>query len=129
MKTEFCPINHVLVRLASILLLEFPLPKFLASFQELDLLPERIAITIPYVFGQSRICSMFELPKLASARCKRVLHYFLPKYGQSFASQPLQIDQWQQEFLLVGGGKHVEPIHADHSELLELVCETNCTGS
>ena len=37
------------------------------------------------------------------------------------ASQPLRIDEWHQETLLVDGAEHGEPFHADHSELLVLV--------
>ena len=40
-------VNHALVRLISILLLSLPSPKFLADLQQLDLLPEKMAIAIP----------------------------------------------------------------------------------
>ena len=50
-----------------------------------------------------------------------MLHDSLPKYGQGVASLPLHIDEWQQEFLLVGGAERDEPFRADRSELLVLV--------
>ena len=54
---------------------------------------------------------MFELPNL------RVRHHLMPKFWHSFASQPLHIDEGQQEVILVD---RAEPIRADHSELLVL---------
>ena len=43
-------VHLVFFRLVSRLLMLLPLPKFLADPQELDLLPEKIAITVPLVF-------------------------------------------------------------------------------
>ena len=42
--------DHVLPRLVSIILMSFPLPIFLAGLQELDLLLEKIEMTVPSVF-------------------------------------------------------------------------------
>ena len=80
LKTEDLHVNHVLVRLASILLSLLPFSKFLADFQELDLLPERIATTIPSVLGKIARLLHVRVAELASARCNCVLHYFLSKY-------------------------------------------------
>ena len=44
--------------------------------------------------------------------------YFLPKHRQDEASQPLHVDEWQREIILVDEAKHVEPFRAEHSELL-----------
>ena len=63
---------------------------------------------------------MFELSNLHLHVIFVRLFYFWPKYWQDFASQPLRIDEWQQEILLVDGAGHVEPFRADHSELLML---------
>ena len=45
-------VSRVVAHLASILLLPQPLPSFLADPQELDLLPGKIATTVPCVFGK-----------------------------------------------------------------------------
>ena len=71
---------HVLIRLASILLLSLPLPKFLADLQELDLLPERIAVKNVFVFGKIVHLLHVRVAGLASARCNCVLRCFLPQY-------------------------------------------------
>ena len=49
--------------LASILMMSLPLPIFLADPQELDLLPEKIEITVPSL-RKPRICSLCELSNL-----------------------------------------------------------------
>ena len=41
-----------------------------------------------------------------------------------FLSQPLHIDEWQQEILLVDREGHVEPFRADRSDLLVLVVQS-----
>ena len=51
------------------------------------------------------------------------LALLLPKYRQFFAAQPLRIDEWQQEIILVDGAGHVEPFRADRSELLVFVVQ------
>ena len=43
-------VSRVLAHLASVVLMLIPLPKFLADLQDLDWLPEKIAITVPSVF-------------------------------------------------------------------------------
>ena len=40
-------------------------------------------------------------------------------------AQPLHIDEWQWEILLVDEAMHVEAFRPEHSELLVLVCVTN----
>ena len=57
-------VNHVLVRLVSILLLSLPSPKFLADLQLLHLLPEKMAIAIPLCLWDNRAPALFELPNL-----------------------------------------------------------------
>ena len=57
-------VSRTTVRLASMLLRSFPLHDGLVDLQELDLLPEKIARTHPFVFEKPRICFMFELPNL-----------------------------------------------------------------
>ena len=47
-------VHRILARLVSILMMSLPLPKNLSAFQELDLLPEKIAITDPVVFVKNR---------------------------------------------------------------------------
>ena len=81
--------NHVFVRLASILLMLAPLPKLLADLREFDLLPEKIAITVPFFLGEIAHLLHFRVAELALARCNCVRRNFSPKYGQGFASQPL----------------------------------------
>ena len=66
-------INHVLVRLVSILLLSLPLPKILFDLQELDWFPERIEITVPCVLGKVAHQLHVRVAELASARCGCVL--------------------------------------------------------
>ena len=73
-------VTHVLVRLASILLMSLPLPKFLTDLQELDLLPERSAVTSVFAFGKIAHLLHVRVTGLASARCNCVLRYFLPQY-------------------------------------------------
>ena len=73
-------VDNVLVRLVSILLMSLPLPKFLADLQELYLLPENTAITIPFVFGRIAHLLHVRVAELASARCNCVLGYVLPMY-------------------------------------------------
>ena len=124
-------VNHVLVCLVSTLLVSLPLPKCLADLQELDLLLERIAITVTICVGV-KIAHLLRVrvAELAPARCNGVLHYFLPQYGQSFASQPLHIDEWQQEVLLVDGVEHVEPFVAAGCRTCEnFVPSSSCVKS
>ena len=74
------PVNHVLVRLVSILLMSLPLPTFLADLQELHLIPEKIAKTVPFLFGKIAHLLHVQVDELAPARCTCVLRYFLPKF-------------------------------------------------
>ena len=80
MKIEFCTKIHVLVCLASILLSSLPLPKFLVDPQELDLLPERISITVPSVFEKIAHLLLVRVAELASAHYDCAPHYVFPKY-------------------------------------------------
>ena len=56
-------VSRTNAHLASILLMLLTLPKLLNDFQDLDQLPENIAMTIPSL-RKSRICFMYELPNL-----------------------------------------------------------------
>ena len=76
-------VNHVLVRLSSILLLSLPLPKFLADFQELDLLPERSRDNSSLCLWKNR-ASHVRVAELASARCNCVIHCFSPSIDKVF---------------------------------------------
>ena len=60
--------------------MSLPLPKFLCHFQGLDLLPGRIAMTVPNVFGKIAHLLLVLVAELATARCNCVLHDFLSKY-------------------------------------------------
>ena len=51
-----------------------------AGLQELDLLPEKIALTVPFVYGKIAHLLRVRVAELASARCNCVLRYFLPKH-------------------------------------------------
>ena len=82
-----------------------PLPKLLAVSHEPDLLPKRIAITIPFVFGKIAHLLRVRSAKLASARCNCVLHF----------------GEWQQEVLFVDRATHGEPFRPDHTGILVLV--------
>ena len=91
-KTQFCSSRlHTSVSL--------PLPNILADFQELHLLPEIIAITVP-VFE-----TLFPA-KVLTSFCLAAASYSC---------------QWHQEVILLDGAAHVEPFRADRSELLVLV--------
>ena len=72
-------VNQVLVRLVSMLLMSLPSPKFLTDLQGLDLLPKKIVITIPFVFGKIARLLLVRVAELASALCNCVLHCFLTK--------------------------------------------------
>ena len=61
--------SRTLAHLAFILLMSLPLPKFLADLQELDLLPEKISITVPSVFEEIAHLLHVRAVELASAHC------------------------------------------------------------
>ena len=73
-------VSFILAHLVSILQMSLPLPKFLADLQELDLLPEKIARTIPSVFGEIAHLHHVRSVELASAIYNCAPHSFLPKY-------------------------------------------------
>ena len=84
-----------------------------------------IEITDPSVFDKSCICFMCELSNLHLRKIIGALHYVWTWKRQDFAAQPLKFDEWQQEIILVDGAQHVEPFHADHSELfVHVLCNT-----
>ena len=115
-------VRCILARLVSTLLMSLPLPNFLADLRELDLLPGKIRITVLSLsLRKSRVCVIVELSNLDLHVIIVCLALLLPKYRQYFAAQPLRIDEWQQEIILVDGAGHVEPFRADRSELLVLV--------
>ena len=73
-------VNRSLVRLVSMLLVSLPLPTILADHQELDLLPEKIAVTVPCVFWKIAHLLHVRVAELVLARCDCVLRYFFVKY-------------------------------------------------
>ena len=110
-------VSHMIAYLASILRMLPPFPDCLSDPQELDLLPGKIEITTPSLFEKIAHLLLVRAVALAFAHNNSALHYLLPKHRQDFASQPLHCDEWQ----LVDEAKHVEPLLAEHSELLVLV--------
>ena len=60
-------------------MLSLPLPNCLADPQELRLPPEKVSITIPFVFVE--IANLLHVRAAErSALCFSVLHYCLPKF-------------------------------------------------
>ena len=57
-------VSRILGRLDSILLMSPPLPKFVADVQQVDLLSEIIAMTVPSVRIKSCICFMLEMSNM-----------------------------------------------------------------
>ena len=66
LKTQFCKCVVELARLVSTLLMSLPL-NFLADLRELDLLPEKIRITVLYVFEKIAHLRHVRAVELASA--------------------------------------------------------------
>ena len=73
-------------------------------FQELDLLPEKTSITVPFVFGQIARLLHVRVAELATARCNCVLHCVLPSVAK-FCLAAVHSDEWQQETIHVDGSK------------------------
>ena len=114
-------VNMYLVNSPPYFYCHFRCQNLLVDLQDIDFLPEKIAITAPLVFGKIAHLVHVRVADLASARYKCVPRYSLPKYRQGFASQPLHIDELQQEIFLGERAEHVEPFRADRSKLLVLV--------
>ena len=73
-------VRRILARLVSILLMSLPLPVVLADLQEIDLLPEKIAITAPFVFRKIAHLLHVRHVEIASVHVYRVPRCFLQKY-------------------------------------------------
>ena len=96
-----------------------PLPYFLlADFQELDFCPDKIAITVPFVFGNSRICFMFELPNLHLNVLIVCFIIYCQNIDMILPRSRFILMSGSKKILPVDGAEHCGPFHADHAELL-----------
>ena len=66
-------VNHELVRIVSFILMSLVLPNFTSEFEEFYLPPEKIAMTVPFVFGKVAHLLHVRVAELASEHCNCVL--------------------------------------------------------
>ena len=121
-------VSHVLTRLASILLMSLPSPNCLAYLQELDLLPERIAITSQSVFEKlAHLLHVRAAERVYLLKKNCAQHYFSFQTIDKFFCFAARFvaDEKQPEIILIDEQSPSSSFALIISELLVLVCVTN----
>ena len=113
-------VSRKLVRRVSIILMSLPWPGFLTDFQVPDLLREKFAITVPFVFGEIAHLLHVRVAKLASARCNSVLRYFLPSIDKVL---------FRSHFILLSGSKKFSLLveHSTSSRFALIIQSFSCS--